>query len=364
MNAPNWNAKVRSLDQPHFLQTEQWAAIKAPIGWKSEQYEWKDDDGKTVALAQLLVRSLRPFSLGPRVSIGYIPRGPLLNWEDQNLRGKVISDLETRARNQKLIFLKIDPEVELGRGIPGNVDEVSNPVGLNLCKELETRGWRYSSEQIQFKNTVILDLSGTEEIWLARMKQKTRYNLRLAHKNGVTVRKAGLEDLPLMYQMYAETARRDNFIIRTEDYYLDVWKKFIQDGMAEALIAEVDDKAVAGLVYFYIGKQAWYVYGMSTSLHREKMPNYLLQWEAMRAARAKGCVVYDLWGAPETFSKDDAMHGVFRFKEGLGGIVVRTMGAWDYPINKPAYFVFQTVIPRILSITRLIRRRQIQQEVQ
>jgi lipid II:glycine glycyltransferase (peptidoglycan interpeptide bridge formation enzyme) len=196
------------------------------------------------------------------------------------------------------------------------------------------------------------------------MKQKTRYNLRLAQKNGVTVRTAELKDLPMLYQMYAETAQRDNFIIRLEEYYLDVWNKFIQSGMAEALIAEVEGKPVAGLVYFYVGKQAWYVYGMSTNLHREKMPNYLLQWEAMRAAKAKGCLIYDLWGAPETFAKDDAMYGVYRFKEGLGGIVVRTMGAWDLPAKKIAYFVFQNVIPRILSITRLIRRRQIQQEVQ
>lgn len=364
MNLPDWNAKLLSLDQTHFLQTEQWADIKAPIGWRSEQLEWKDDDGKTVALAQLLVRSMRPFRLGPRVSIGYVPRGPLLNWEDENLRTRVIGHLENQARKQKLVFLKIDPAVELGRGIPGNADEVSNGVGLKLREELKTRGWHYSPEQIQFKNTVILDLAGTEEGWLARMKQKTRYNLRLAQKNGVTVRTAESNDLPMLYQMYAETAQRDNFIIRTAEYYLDVWNKFIQAGMAEALIAEVDGKAVAGLVYLYVGKQAWYVYGMSTSLHREKMPNYLLQWEAMRAAKAKGCLVYDLWGAPETFTKDDAMYGVYRFKEGLGGTVVRTMGAWDLPVNKIAYFIFQTVIPRILSITRLIRRRQIRQEVQ
>lgn len=359
-----WDARLLSLETSHFLQTEEWAAIKAPIGWTADQKEWRDETGKLVAAAQLLVRSIRPFRIGPRISIGYIPKGPLLDWKDENLRHQVICDIETWARKMKLVFLKIDPDVELGRGIVGSPGESPNEEGVRVRDELRSRGWIDSREQIQFRNTVILDLKGTEEEWLARMKQKTRYNLRLAQKNDVKVRPATLDELPSLYQMYAETAQRDGFIIRPEEYYLEVWNQYIQAGMAEALVAEVGGTVVAGLVYFFLGKRAWYVYGMSTGLYREKMPNYLLQWEAMRAAKARGCLVYDLWGAPEVFSKEDAMYGVYRFKEGLGGIVVRTMGAWDFPVNKTAYFVFQQVIPRILSITRVIRRRQIRQEVQ
>lgn len=364
MTATDWNSRLLSLDYSHFLQTEEWAAIKAPIGWVADQKEWKDETGRLVAAAQLLVRSIRPFKIGPRISIGYIPRGPLLDWEDENLRHRVIQDIETWAMERNLVFLKIDPEVELGRGIVGSSDESPNEEGARICEELKSRGWNFSREQIQFRNTVILNLEGTEEGWLARMKQKTRYNLRLAQKNGVRVRPAALDELPLLYQMYAETAQRDGFIIRPEEYYLDVWHQYIQAGMAEALVAEIDGVVVAGLVYFFLGKRAWYVYGMSTVQHREKMPNYLLQWEAMRAAKGRGCLVYDLWGAPEVFTKEDAMYGVYRFKEGLGGIVVRTMGAWDFPVNKTATFIYQQVIPRILSITRFIRRRQIRQEVQ
>jgi len=96
---------------------------------------------------------------------------------------------------------------------------------------------------------------------------------------------------------------------------------------------------------------------------REKMPNYLLQWEAMRSAREKGCTVYDLWGAPDTFDPNDPMYGVYRFKEGLGAEVVRTVGAWDYPVSSFLYFVYQQVIPRLLNVTRLIRRKQLKQEV-
>ncbi len=358
-----WNDLVLSMPAPHFLQTGEWAAIKEKVGWQTRQLTWKDGDGKVNAAAQVLIREVRParFLLGLRV--GYIPRGPLMDWSDDDLRSRVLADLVTFARREGLIFLKIDPEVEVGRGVPGRIDQQDNPPGIALLQELKDSGWRFSPEQVQFRNTVMLDLDGTEDDWLARMKQKTRYNLRLARKSGVTVRKATLDELPYLYVLYAETAARDGFIIRPEEYYLEVWGQFLSKDLATALIAEVEGELVAGLVLFHLGHKAWYVYGMSSSRHREKMPNYLLQWEAMRIAREKGCSKYDLWGAPDEFDSEDGMVGVFRFKEGLGGQVVRTIGAWDLPIKPLLYYLYQVVLPKILEVTRRIRRRQIKREV-
>ncbi len=359
-----WNSLIGSFPAEHFLQTSQWAEVKAEVGWKAHRLAWKDDAGEVKALAQVLCRSARPIRrFGPALSVGYVPRGPLLDWNDAVTRQQVLIDLESFAREQNLVFLKIDPEVIIGRGIPAEGTNSDDEMGTRVMEDLAAKRWHYSAEQIQFKNTVILDLNGDEEHWLARMKQKTRYNIRLAQKNGVQVKKATLEDLPLIYRMYAETANRDGFIIRPEDYYLGVWSKFLQANMAEALLAEVDGIPVAGLVLFHLGRTAWYVYGMSTQLHREKMPNYLLQWEAMRVASEKGCLHYDLWGAPDVFDKNNSMFGVYRFKEGLGGEVVRTVGAWDLPLRPAMFTLYQTVIPRLLSITRMLRRKQIKQEV-
>jgi lipid II:glycine glycyltransferase (peptidoglycan interpeptide bridge formation enzyme) len=91
---------------------------------------------------------------------------------------------------------------------------------------------------------------------------------------------------------------------------------------------------------------------MSRNMHREKMPTYLLQWEALKRARAKGCTVYDLWGAPDVFDESDSMWGVYRFKEGLGGTVVRTLGAWDFAPNPLWYTLYSNVIPRVLDVMR------------
>lgn len=356
----DWNRLISSLHGAHFLQTREWAAVKSAVGWKAHELVMHDVEGKVNGAAQVLTRSMRLLRYGPRLGVGYVARGPLVDWHDATQRIEALNALEAHARQKNLVFLKIDPEVVIGSG----VDESEDGTGIAsvVMKELLQRGWRYSPEQIQFKNTMLLDLSGSEEDWLAHMKQKTRYNIRLAAKNGVTVRIASPDDLPMLYSMYAETANRDGFIIRPQEYYLDVWSRFMQSGMAEGLVAEYEGTPLAGLIYFHLGTRAWYVYGMSKNLQREKMPNYLLQWEAMRAARAKGCLVYDLWGAPDTFEPTDPMYGVYRFKDGLGAEVIRTIGAWDYPVRPVFYFIYHQVMPRLLDITRLIRRRQIKQE--
>jgi lipid II:glycine glycyltransferase (peptidoglycan interpeptide bridge formation enzyme) len=198
----------------------------------------------------------------------------------------------------------------------------------------------------------LIDLRLDEEQLLANMKQKTRYNIRLAQRKGVAVRAASLAELPLLYRLYAQTAARDNFVIRDEQYYLRLWSTMMQAGMAEPLIAEVQGEPVAGVVIFRFGRKAWYMHGMSSLAHREKMPNYLLQWEAMRRARAAGCEVYDLWGAPDEFVESDPLWRVYRFKEGLGGKVVRHLGAWDLPIRGSAYWVYTRFLPRLLEVMR------------
>lgn len=120
----------------------------------------------------------------------------------------------------------------------------------------------------------------------------------------------------------------------------------------EPLIAEVDGESVAAIFVFYFAGCAYYVYGMSRNSHREKMPTYLLQWEAMKRAKARSCHIYDLWGAPDVFDESDSMWGVYRFKEGLGGKVVRTLGAWDYAPNPLWYKLYSEIIPRMLDVMR------------
>jgi lipid II:glycine glycyltransferase (peptidoglycan interpeptide bridge formation enzyme) len=317
--------------------------------------------GQVDAAAMILTRSIR--FLGLSIKVMYVPKGPLLDWQHAELRRQVFSDLARLARQQGALFIKIDPDIPLSAGWPGLPESRDDEIGQAILSELAKMGWRESEEQIQFRNTVLLDLRLSEAELLANMKQKTRYNLRLAERKGVSIRQGTLSDLPLLYQMYAETSLRDGFVIRSEEYYHTVWQTFLQAGLAEALIAEVENEPVAALFLFYFSHTAWYLYGMSRQAQREKMPNYLLQWSAIRRAKERGCQVYDLWGAPDRLDETDPMWGVYRFKEGLGGQLVRHIGAWDLPVRPWGYWLYTQALPKILNFMRRRGKEQTRQQL-
>jgi len=355
MDTAAWNATIARLPRPHLLQTGQWARAKEPFGWTAHYKTW-EQDGQLVAAAQILQRSVRLPLIGREVCMLYVPKGPLLaDWNDTPLRARVLADLRQFAQELGAFFIKIDPDLAYGYGLPGAEDERVVPAAADFVAELKAAGWRYSNEQVQMPNTMLIDIDKSEEAILAAMKQKGRYNLRLSQKKGVTVRRGTPADFPSFYKMYAETSVRDGFVIRSEAYYRAVWDAFYEAGMLAPLLAEVEGEAVAGLMLFIYGEQSWYLYGMSRALHRETMPNYLLQWEAIRASREAGCKVYDLWGAPDEFNEADPMWGVYRFKDGFGGTVIRHIGAWDYVPNAALYALYERLMPRVLGAMK--RRR-------
>jgi lipid II:glycine glycyltransferase (peptidoglycan interpeptide bridge formation enzyme) len=297
----------------------------------------------------------------------YVPKGPLLDPTETDLCAHVLHDLASLGRREGAILVKIDPDVELGRGYTGGDEDSEDPTGAAWTGLLKRGGWEFSDAQVQFRNSVWLDLSTPADELLKRMKQKTRYNIGLAERKGVAVRAGGKDDLAHLYRMYSETANRDGFVIRDEGYYLKVWKAFLDGSRdlrqpaAEALVAEVAGESVAALWLFHFAERAYYLYGMSMAAHRDKMPNYLLQWKAILRAQELGCRVYDLWGAPDIFNETDPMWGVFRFKEGLGGYVIRTIGAWDYPSGGLWYRLYSKLVPRLLEVMRWRGRQRVRE---
>ena len=369
-----WDELIACLPLAHLLQTWEWSRVKSNYSWQPLPFVWSEQQsassGEPVAAAMVLKRAIPMRGFAKKLCVLYVPKGPLMDWDNPALRHRVLDDLQAYAKRQGAIFVKLDPDVALGNGIPGTETAVEYNSGQSLELELQGRGWKFSQDQIQFRNTILINLSPSEDELLAGMKQKTRYNVRLAQKKGVTVRAGTKEDLPKLYRMYAETSVRDGFLIREEGYYQTVWRTFDNSSAVanshsvpfhEALIAEVNGEPVGAVSMFYFAGQAIYLFGMSREEHREKMPNYLLQWEAIRRAKALGCKIYNLWGAPNVFDESDDLWGVFRFKEGLGGTVLRTIGAWDFTPNPMLYKMYTELLPRVMDIMRArgkVRTRQ------
>jgi peptidoglycan pentaglycine glycine transferase (the first glycine) len=352
-DARAWDRALLSLPNPHILQSWEWGEFKSRHGWRATRLLF-DEGAGAVAAASVLERRVPRFPL----SILYVSKGPALDWTDIRLARRVLEELERLARRRRALLVKIDPDVYY----PEHAPEFSpRPTRAHeVARLLESQGWRFSNEQIQFRNTLLLDLTRSEDELLKCMKSKTRYNIGLAGRRGVTIRRIrsadGLGGIPgsldLFYQLYAETAQRDGFIIRPFSYYRDAWGAFLEGGKAHLLLAEFKGETVAGLLAFTFGTVAWYMYGASASRHRRHMPSHLLQWEAIRQVKAAGCTLYDLWGAPDILDESDPMWGVARFKLGLGGQLACGVGAWDLVVNRIAYQIYQAVMPRYLGWLR------------
>lgn len=331
----DWSRALESLPNAHVLQSWAWGEIKAHHGWTPRRVLFCEN-GAPLAAAQILRRPL------PRTPFGvlYVPKGPMLDVTNTQLFGQVLGELEAIARQERAIFIKVDPDVR--------VSEPAAPI-------LPQRGWSVSKEQIQFHNTVTLDLARSEQEILDGMKPKWRYNIRLAEKKGVTVDIVESGDsnaLQVFYDMYAETSARDGFLIRSFEYYRNVWETMQRAGQAKIFLARVGQETVAGIVLFLFGKRAWYFYGASRNTHRDLMPNHLLQWQAMRWAKAQGCTEYDFWGAPDTLDENAPMYGVYKFKMGFGGEFVERIPAHDFVVNRPLYWLYAVARPKYLARLR------------
>ena len=298
-----WDEFLRGVKNPHILQTCQWGELKNDFGW----YPIRINNGELGA--QILFRKL-PFGK----TLGYIPKGPISN-DLKNL----LPEIEKVCKNNDAVFLKVEMDKWEEDG-----------------QDLSKLGFKHSHHEIQPRRTIVIDISGGEEEILAQMKQKTRYNIRLASKKGVIVEKS--DDISEFSELMDITGQRDEFGVHTKEYYQKFFSLFKPEGLCELFIAKFEDKPIAGAIVSASGNRAWYFYGASSNEHRNLMPTYLLQWEAIRWAKEKGCTSYDLWGVPDVsrdelekqfMKRNDGLWGVYRFKRGFGGQLKRSVPAWD-----------------------------------
>ena len=280
LSAPTWDAFTARSPQGHILQSWTWGDFKARFGWPEPVRLAVIEDGRLLAGAQVL---FRPLPAGFWTT-AYVPKGPLLSPEKRDASSALLAAIHDTCRRRRAVSLKVEPDWE------------DTPAAHAWWRE---NGFRASSQTVQPRRTVIVSLRPDEASILAQMKSKTRYNVRLASRKGVAVRLGTAADLPGFYALLKVTSARDGFGIHTERYYAEVWRAFAERGSAALFIAEYQGRSLGALMAFAWGRRAWYMYGASSDEERQRMPNHLLQWEAMRWAKALDCEAYDLWGIPD-----------------------------------------------------------------
>ena len=331
-----WDHFVVSHPQAHILQMSLWGELKQHFGWRVRRVALVEG-GRIRAGAQILLRSLIP-GLKNSPCVAYIPKGPLVNWEDVYTTALLLHAIHPLTRQEGSVCLTIEPE---------------QPDTPKLDARLRQCGFRPGARAIQPRRTIHVDLRPTKEEVQAGMKAKTRYNIRLAQRREVDVRAGDAEDISIFYSLSQLTAERDEFGIHSQAYYQRAYDLFAPTDLVSLLLAEYRGQPLAGLMAFTCGPRAWYFYGASSNEERPRMPNYGLQWAAMCWAQAQGCETYDLWGVPdeegrvleaEFAERSEGLWGVYRFKRGFGGRLVRYIGAYDYVYRPLSYQLYRRAL--------------------
>jgi peptidoglycan pentaglycine glycine transferase (the first glycine) len=316
-----WDEFVTSHPNGHLLQSWGWGELKAGAGWSPLRFalfDANDQQGQIRAAAQVLCRTMPhlPLRIG---HLAYIPKGPVVDWSQPQVCQALFAQLNVQLRRRGALALQIEPQQEVGVATDDCLVESFSSLSL------------YPVPAIQPVRTILLDLTPDEPTLLANMKEKWRYNLRLAQRKGVTIRVAQTpEDVQAWYTLLQTTGLRDQFGIHTLDYYMRVWQIFTPRSQVRLLLAEIEGQLLAGIFVGLMAKQAIYLYGASSNEQRNLMPNYLLQWEAMRWAKQAGATCYDFWGIPATEAEGETLAGVYRFKQGWGGRIVRFVGGYEH----------------------------------
>lgn len=319
LDDPNWDSYVGQAAGGHIAQTSLWAQIKAPLGWRPFRII-ASQQGSIVGGVQILFRSLKYIG-----RLGYVTKGPLFSTNDSILEEFIMEQIHRVSKENHLQYLVIQP--------PSNRQD--------LCNRLQQ--WGFTESLMAFTPspyaTLRIDLQKDLDDILANMKQKTRYNIRLAGHKGITVREGCEQDIKAFHQSLLATSERNNFTEYPEEYWDKFFKLYMPRGYAKIFIAEYEGNVISSIMLTSFNDTATYKKGGWFGSHRNLHANELLHWEAMKWSKRQGYHYYDFEGiVPEAARSIEKLgslpkkyeRSLTSFKYGFGGDVIFYPGAYDY----------------------------------
>lgn len=298
----------------NFMQSPYWEGVKNQ--WTHTHITVRNKAGEIDGMMLILIKKIPML----HTALMYAPRGPVCSCYDREALERLFQAVSLVQRQYNAFMLKIDPMIE-------ESDKTA-------IKNLQAVGFHYHPERagydtVQCRENYVLDIGGkTKEEILSRFKPKYRYNIRLAEKKGVTCRAYGVERLDDFCRLMKETGKRDGFAIRNKSYFERMLLNM--DGHCRLYMCDWNGIPLSGAVAVNYAGKTCYVYGASSNEHRNLMPNYLMQWTMIQWAIETGCYLYDFQGIPYYNDETHPNYGVYRFKQGFNGRVLKYAGEFNY----------------------------------
>lgn len=346
-----WNRFVAATPTGHLCQTYEWADHSPGEDARSDSLRvGVVDDGGALVAVMLLVRSR---AAGLRAPFYYAPRGPVCADPESPALPLLLGLARREARRRGAFMLRIEPNVA--------EDDRVWPVALRRL------GFRPTSHQIYLRSAWVTDIRPSEDQILAGMMMTWRQNVRSSARKGATLRVgAGDADLAAFYRLLVETGARDQFPVYPQQVFADMLRNYsaeraARDATAEMalLLVEHAGEPIAAGVVAAFGTGSWSLMCGSSGKpeHRKLRPNYLLQWESMRWAKARGAAYYDFRGIPDVLKPGEEMYGVYEFKRGFGGKVYRVIPTHDLVLRPTLYWPYNAVVTLRRGLRERERRR-------
>ena len=319
----DFNKFLANNERCNFQQSLEWSKVKT--SWKTEVILAEDKNKNIIGSLTVWIRKIPIFG-----HIMYAPRGPICDVHNKEVLEQLTEGAKELAKKYKAIVLRIEPDIK-----SDDIEFKNNMIELGYKIKDDAKNFR---EEIQPRYVFRLDVKGkTEDEVFKNFHQKTRYNVRLATKKGVTVKDGTREDLKDFHKIMITTGKRDGFIIRPLEYFEKMYDELGQEHM-KILMAYYEGKPISGVIPIIYGNKTWYLYGASSNEHRNLMPNYLLQWEMIKLALQNKSDIYDLRGVPGI--ADDS-NGLYRFKKGFGAEYTEFIGEVYIPFKPIMYNMYK-----------------------
>lgn len=328
------DAFVMTHPNGHFMQTSLYGRARSDWdGWTGLICR---RDGVICGTMAILTRQIR----GLGTALHYAPRGPILDPSDCGVFEELIASAAQWGKLRGGYLLRVDPGIDADAyALIGTAQHL----GFHISS-------RTDFSTFNPKLVYQLDLTGLdEETVFGLFHPKTRYNIQLAQRHGVTVREGAADDLPMFHLMMVQTAERDGFTPRSGRYYARLLAAMPEN--ARLLLAEWEGQTIAGAIRVTMGQKTWFLYGCSDLEHRTVHPNELLQWEMIRGAIADGSRVYDLRGVEGYPCEANPHYGLHRFKQGFHAALREYVGQMDL-VLRPAAWRLVTAAQKLLVTCR------------